>query len=372
MKNKKKLRIYLFGENNGVGEYRVYKPARFIKELGLAEVRTNDFRWGQEDDKIKNPTMEELTDIGHWADIIVFQRQDLAQTIATFCGMGELFNVPVVLDTDDNIESVRPYNPGYRGYHPKSEALTWGKLVPKKVYAITVTTQNLKELHAKDCENVFILPNSLDIKRRTSFPRKAHPGKIHMGWLGSAAHYENLKIIEKPVIEILKKHKNVIFHCMSMYGNSLWGDVPPEIKKRIKKIPWSPLKEWPKTLRGLSLDIGLAPGADNLFNRAKSNLRYLEYTAAGATTIASPVLAYSCIEHGKTGFHATESWEWVEMMDKLIGDEKLRQKLQANAFKDLSKNYDIRKNAKKWVETYQQIVDKYRKERGSKQFYYPS
>ena len=41
--------------------------------------------------------------------------QDLLQTIATFCGLGELFNIPVVLDTDDNIEGVRPYNPGYRG-----------------------------------------------------------------------------------------------------------------------------------------------------------------------------------------------------------------------------------------------------------------
>lgn len=370
---RKKLKIYLWGDNSGVGWYRIHCPAKWIKKLDLAEVRTSDFRWTEEKDKIHFPSIEELNDVAHWADIIVFQRHDMLQHIATFCAIGEHFNMPVVLETDDNIDAVRPYNPGYRGYHPGSEALLWGNLVTKKVNAITVTTQNLHDVHQEDCpDNVYILPNSLDMPWREKTKKKVHDdGKIHMAWLGSAAHYENLKMIEEPVIEILKKHKNVVFHTMAMYGESVWADKKMKgIKSRIKRHKWTKLKEWPAFIASLGLDIGLAPARDNKFNRAKSNLRYLEYSVNKTATVASPTECYSCIKDGKTGLHASEPHEWFEAMDKLITDEKLRKTIGKNAYNDLKTNYNMEKNAKMWVNAYQKIVDKFKKEKGNKRFFY--
>jgi len=85
---KRKLRIYMHGDNTGVSHYRVNSPAKWIKKLDLADVKTTEWRWGEENEKFRFPTHEELCDIGHWADILVFLRSDVLENIATFCGMG--------------------------------------------------------------------------------------------------------------------------------------------------------------------------------------------------------------------------------------------------------------------------------------------
>lgn len=365
-----KLKVYLWGDNTGVGWYRIHSPARWIKKLGLAEVKTSDFRWTEENDKITFPSMDELVEIGKWADLIVFQRHDFPQHIATFCGLAEEFNIPVVLETDDNIEAVRPYNPGYSGYHPGSDALMWGKDVVKRVDAITVTTKNLEELHKKNCPT-YVLPNSLDVEWRSSFEKKVWPdGEVHIGWLGSSAHYENLKLIEEPVIEILKKYPHVHFHTMDMYRMALWKDLSEDLKKRVHTIPWATLKHWPKTIADQGLDIGLAPAVDNLFNRAKSNLRYLEYSMCKTAVIASPTECYSCIKDGKTGLYALEAIDWFNAMEKLILDEGLRKKLAEAAYQDVTKNYDIKNNAKLWVKAYKTIVKDFHAQHGPKKMLY--
>jgi len=276
---------------------------------------------------------------------------------------GEHFNLPIVLETDDDITSVRPYNPGYRGYHPNSEALMWGKIIPKKVDAITVTTNRLKELHKVDCDNITVLPNSLDLDWRDSFKIKEHKdGMIHIGWFGSGTHFENLRMIEKPVEEILKKHKNVKLHCMAMYGNAMWANVP---KKQIKRWHWSTLRKYPGMLAEMNLDIGLAPAMDNNFHRSKSNLRYLEMAITESAVVASPTECYRDI----VGLHATEKHEWFEQIEKLILDEKLRKKLGKDARKDVEKNFSMKKNAHLWVKTYESIVKDFKKKHGEKKFF---
>jgi len=368
----RKLRIYAFGDNTGVGWYRIHSPMREVKRQKLADIRTSDFRWTLESEKIKFPSPDELLEIGYWADVILFQRHDTPQHMANILGMAEHFNIPVILDTDDNVEAVRPYNPGYRGYHPNSPATEFGKLAPKITAAITMTTDDLYRWHEKDNPHRCILPNSLDIRWRKKFKKTKHPkGEIHFGWLGSAAHYENLLLIRQAVVDILEKYPNATFHCMEMYGTSVWNpeDYPDSINNRIVRHPWQTLREWPKFIAELGLDFALAPAVDNYFNRAKSNLRYLEYSMAKTATIASPTECYSCIVDGKTGLHAKEEEDWFEAMDRLVQNPKLRKELAENAHKDLLKNYDMAKNAHMWVDFCQKTVDRWKKEHGPKKFF---
>lgn len=369
-KKKDKLKVYMYGGNTGVGLYRIHQPAFWMKKLGLAEIKTNEYRWGEDRDRIDFPSIEELNRIGQWADLIVFERFDLPHHIATFCGMGEVFNIPVVLETDDNIEAVRPHNPGYRGYHPKSEALMFGRMVPNKVNAITVTTDDLYKWHTERTKNkVYVLPNSINFDRfGDQVVKKPHPGKVNIGWVVSGAHFENYQIIAEAVEEIMEKHKNVILWTMDMYGSTIWDKVSPGVKKRIKRVKWGKTKNWPKTLASCSLDISLCPLMDNLFNRAKSNLRYLENATNRTTCIVSPVEAYKCVVDGKTGLVANEPNEWFDAMDKLITDQEFCKKLGNAAYDDAFKNFNQEKNAKMWTNAYQEIVDDFEKVNGPKRF----
>lgn len=367
----RKLRVYFFGDNTGVGWYRIHSPAKWIKKLGLAEVRTSEWRWTLESEKITFPSIEELEDIGFWADLIVFQRHDTPQHMANFMGLAEHFNIPIILDTDDNIEAVRPYNPGYAGYHPGSEATEFGRRSPRIVDAVTVTTKELFAWHEKDNKNRYILPNSLDCTWRGKFKKGKHPkGEVHFGCLVSAGHYENLIIVRDAVIDILKKYPHAYFHTMEMYGTSVWDpkNYSDDINRRIVRHHWATLKDWPKFIADLGLDFALAPAVDNLFNRAKSNLRYLEYSFYNIATIASPTACYACVKDGETGLFAKETEDWFDAMERLIENPKLLTTIQKNAHEDVVAHYNMEKNAHLWVECYEDVVAQFKKTKGSKHF----
>lgn len=360
------MRIFMnVAENSGVGYYRQYLPAQTIRDLGLAEVKISDFRWAEGEHAQLTP--ETIFKVANWADIIIIGRQDRTEYYAQWGAVKEKFNVPIVLDTDDNIFHVRPSNPGYQGYHPGSEAITWNKYaVSKIVSAMTVSTENLVEVYKKYLPHVFHLPNNLDMKWWDSC-QKAEHDDLKIGFICSGAHSEGFQIIAKPLAEILRKYP-VKFYYPEMYWRVMAG-MPDDVKDKLVQVKWSPLKEWAKNLNAIGLDIGLAPLSDNFFNRAKSNLRWMEYSASHIASIVSPVKAYACVKHLETGLVAKEREDWFEMMKMLIESKQLRDDLSNRAYQEVSQNYDIWKNAGRWVKTYAIILDKYQQFYGQKKKY---
>lgn len=368
MKNKK-LKIYIHvAENSGVGYFRQYLPAVIMRELGLAEVRINDFRWGKGNHV--EPSEKTYFDTCNWADIIVAGRLDRPEYYAKWGAFKEFFNIPIVLETDDNIHHVPITNPGHQGYCPNSEAKQWNVKAMTDIFdAMTVTTDELKDYYKQYHPRIYVLPNSLDVKqwKENEYRRKKHKD-IRIGFICSGAHTDGFGIIQKPVYDILKKYPNVTFYFPDMYWR-LFDNAPDEIKGQLKNILWAPLKKWPAKMQSLSLDIGLAPLRDNLFNRSKSNLRYLEYSLAGMASIVSPVKPYLCVTDGHDGIIAKEQNDWYTAMEKLITDEKYRKKLASNSYNLVNKDYNIYKNAKHWANTYKEIIDKYRSFYGPKKRY---
>ncbi len=360
---KKKLKIYGYCDNTGVGFYRVWSILMMLKKLDLAEVKTAEYKWSEGD--VQFPTIDELADIGEWADIILFQRHDLGNYIAVFGALSELFNIPFILETDDNVRFVRPWNPGYRGYNPQGEALIWHRKVFEKVHGVIVSTRELKEFHAKDHKYITICPNSLDMSLRDNLPIPDHPGEIRIGWLGSAAHTENLKPILEPTYQILRDYPQTVFYFQNMYQN-FYKAMPKDIKARVRPTEWRNMKEWGGYIAGLGLDIGLAPLADNMFNRAKSNLRWMEYSINKTAVIVSPVKAYENVIHLETGMIAKEPEEWYENMKILIENESFRKQIGENAYKSVKENYDLEKNCLLWLKVFGETVERYRRQKGKK------
>lgn len=410
----KKLRIYInISENSGVGYYRQYLPALALRELGH-DVLINDFTWGENrifcrhfhpeckhitwgydtipmvedfckhlqeehaqepDEALKvqiansitgmvEPAVEMLNKIGHWADIIHFGRRDVPEYLSQWGGLREFFNVPIVVDTDDNVHATRPFNPGYRGYHPGSQAFYWNKKTASEVNAITVSTENLRQVHLRDNPNIYVLPNSLDFDRWAKAKRPEHD-EIRIGCLLSSSHHEDAQILKNVIPAILKKYPNVHFYYTSMY--SYLFDIP-EFKSQVHQVGWIQLKEWPEKVVELGLDIGLAPLVDNLFNRAKSNLRYLEYSAAKMAPIVSPMEPYKAVEHGKTGLVAKSTQDWIDCISLLVDDKAKRKAISEGAYNYVKTNFDIKNNVKQWVMVYNKIIKDFKKSHGKRKF----
>lgn len=352
---KGKLNIYFHvSENSGVGYYREYLPALTLRNHGLANTVISDFRWGDGEHVELGP--KEMVHILNWADLVVVGRKDQGEFYAQWGAYKDMFKVPIIMDTDDNIEHVRPTNPGYQGYHPGSEAITWNKYGASKLFdAITVSTENLVKHYKKYNPKTYLLSNAIDVAEWNKFPKaQYHDGLIRIGFIASASHPESVHIIRKAMIEIIKRHKNVHFYLTHMFMPLFEGT------ERVHSIPWIHLKKFPQEYQQLGLDIGLAPLADNMFNRAKSNLRWMEYSVQGVPSIVSPVEAYKCVRGGVDALVAQEPEEWIEAIEKLVLDAELRHRLGTTAMDRIATEFNIDKNIHQWLAAYQDVVDKHR------------
>ena len=100
--------------------------------------------------------------------------------------------------------------------------------------------------------------------------------------------------------------------------------------RRTKQVALVPVTEFPDRLMRERFDIALAPLAANPFNEARSNLKFLEYSLAGAATVASAVGPFS---DGRLPLVrvGNRSHEWIAAIRRLIEDVAYRTDLAVAA-----------------------------------------
>jgi glycosyltransferase involved in cell wall biosynthesis len=99
-------------------------------------------------------------------------------------------------------------------------------------------------------------------------------------------------------------------------------------------------------------DITISPLRDTLFNRSKSDLKFLDSSAIGAACVCSRVPPYeSSVKHKETGWLAEDqTQDWIEALDSLIADHNLRLRMARNASRYLYNERTLARTANKWVE----------------------
>jgi len=391
-----KLKVFLLHtQNSGVGMWRMLQPAKWINKLGLADVKMIPFYWkshGYPDwktyvrecedkgkqpnpeefnkkvaripkDPFKDPKVELIETLSKWADIIVVMRRDMREHAALLMAMKDL-KKPVVLETDDFVHYVPPYNPGARFYTPGSQASdVWSTAQFKIADAVIVTTPGLKKLYRQLHSKIYVCPNMIDPEYWINgYPEpKPHPGKVRIGWSGANAHWGDLRILREVMHTILDKYSQASFHFLGQLPD-WWYDLRK--KKRVVYHRFKTLSYYPEYFYSLGYDIGVAPLIDNIFNRGKSQIRWMEYSVHKTATVASPVMAYKNdpygkIKHRENILFAKEKEDWIKQISYLIENEAERKRIGDNAYNTVMNDYSLEKQAHRWVEVYQKIYDNY-------------
>lgn len=347
----------------GVRFYRLTAPAKFLsadlKHNILLEDTSNeglassDWQGRAMEDGFHNLLEHMLKEV----DVLVTQLVHTPGALAVLEGVREFYELPVILDLDDDVENVPYYNQGGACYKPDTEVSEIIRNLMRTVNAVTVSTPYLKERMGQYNKNTYVLPNSIDFDLWDKPADKLKTSKaIRIGWAGAQTHEDDFKMIVPAIKEILRKYKSLVHFYFV-------GGVPECVKalddRRISyQNNWHDILKYPAFLKRENWDIGIAPLRDNMFNRAKSNLRWLEYSAMGIPTVAGNVEPMRrSIAHGRTGLLAYEPEEWVEHLSALIEDEELRKTMGKAANDKVRRDYNMKKNARLWAEVYRKVLD---------------
>ena len=105
-------------------------------------------------------------------------------------------------------------------------------------------------------------------------------------------------------------------------------------------------------------EVGIAPLGGDPFDQNKSELHWLEYTMAGAATIAYAYPGgpdngpYNVIRHGEDGLLARGRQDWYDAVKRLSREPSLRADLAAAARVRVLRDYDYRKRAEEWADAF--------------------
>lgn len=270
----------------------------------------------------------------YWVGGTILQAFEHAKSLGKLC----------VLDVDDDVWALHPDNPGYEHYSQPG-AGEFAREVARQADVVTVATEYLGEMMRPLNPNVRVIRNMLPAENWPSEAKQVvHDPPIVIGWAGSSSHGPDLRMLGGVVETILDHYPQVRF----AFSRSC--EIPFAPHERIDIIPPTGIEEYPNMVQ--RFDIGLAPILDNRFNRAKSDLKFIEYGICGIPVIASKVLPYEkAIRHGENGLLANSPADWLKSIKRLIEDEELRRRLGAAA-RATAERRTIDKHIGKWVSAF--------------------
>lgn len=271
-----------------------------------------------------------------------------------------------VLEIDDDIFNIPEWMPSDEYKNPK-----WSlKRAVDMCDEIWAATPTLAATFNKP-EKTYVLPNLVDCN--SFLESQPHTDQIRILWMGSMWHDRDIDQLTNPVIRIIKEFGDKVQFLF-------WGCLPTAFAD-YNRIPGQnmavltqkkdfgasliyleglPFKFYYDRLIKLGPCIGLAPLYDCTFNDSKSNLKYLEYTMAGAATIACDLLPYKCIENEVDGLLVEPHDEngWYEAIKRMIEDNDLRNKLVSNAQSKVRELYSWHSKEKRdlWVNAFERLV----------------
>lgn len=275
-------------------------------------------------------------------DLAIMQRQYKAEVFQPMLAMQKA-GTKVVYEIDDDLFHIPKWNPAHKllGRRAVQENM---KHFLGEVDATFVTNDYLKEVYGKYCEKVYVLPNSIDYD--IMYPSPGNSYKDVVCWQGSQTHDRDISLMTK-ALQQLAQDEDVFL--------KLW-----RIEAGIKGaylVPFVPFEAFYAMFSQLDAKVGVAPITAIPFNRGKSNLKFLEYSAQGIATVASDFGPYQeTIEHDKTGLLISDNRDWYDGVRYLLENEDERLEMVATAQKFVKENYDASKTYILWKQAIDEIL----------------
>lgn len=294
------------------------------------------------------------------ADAVVIQREfpENLEVYEQIVGRARAERKPVIYEIDDQLFELPEDHIDYPT-HYYSPALFAMLRAVIEADLVTTSTAALKEYLQVFNPHVRVMPNYLDdslwkLRDPEQLPASSSDpqGPVTIGYMGTNTHQADLATVA-PLLEKL----------LERYGNHLslrfWGAGPPERLRSHAGVEWQPIQmhsyaEFAAYFSQKNCDLFIAPLIDSPFNRSKSAIKYLEYSALGIAGVYSRTTPYQeVIRDGQNGYLAGTEQEWENRLVELIDSPQQRHAMGQQALHTVQSTWLLSQHAGEWASTYQ-------------------
>jgi len=166
-------------------------------------------------------------------------------------------------------------------------------------------------------------------------------GRMTLGWLGSTGTAFNLYVIWEALEHVFETHPNLHLRLVGVGTDRL-------LWPHFERVSYSVLPFYsPRQMidEVLKMDIGLFPLFDVQDSCIRGFLKALVYMSGEAAVIASPRGQLpELIQDGVNGMLANSTQEWVDKLEQLITDHKLRRRIASAGLETVRRDYSLEKS----------------------------
>jgi glycosyltransferase involved in cell wall biosynthesis len=185
--------------------------------------------------------------------------------------------------------------------------------------AVICGNDHLADFAREFNSNVHIVPSTVALQEYRPRPpaRAAMAGPPVVGWTGSHSSAPYLQVVSG-ALRRLSQRRPFRFLVIGLDRLEMPG---VDVVCR----PWQAAREaedlW-------DMDVGIMPLPDEPWARGKCAMKAIQYMGVGIPAVVSPVGVNTLVvKEGVNGFLARTEDEWVEVLDRLLGDAELRRRL---------------------------------------------
>jgi glycosyltransferase involved in cell wall biosynthesis len=235
--------------------------------------------------------------------------------------------VPLVFDFDDAL-----YLPPPSAKQGRESAARYRRNLEVTAAAADLVICGNQELASHvPHDRVEILPTPLDCQR---FRPDVLPSATDLvvGWVGHSDNLPDLESLSESLREIATRHPGFRLVVVADRKPEIEG-VPVEFRRWTLDAEVSCFAD---------MTVGIMPLKDTPWARGKCAFKVLQYMALGIPTVASPVgMNCNVISHGHNGMLAKDRNNWIECIDRLLGDQNLRNEIARRGRQTVVERYSL-------------------------------
>lgn len=269
----------------------------------------------------------------------------------------------IIYDIDDLIWDIQGDNAAYSVYAPGSEGrATITDIVARGCDYVTCTNQFLKhgitEYTGKHPTQVKVFPNYIDLDLYTWRKEPVDNYEITIGYFGSSSHFNDLVNpgFINGLTRLMEENPRVRFYTIGAMIQSLkkkfssrystaFGD--HDIYKWVKLMP----------MLLFDVDIFVAPLVDITYARAKSGIKFLEYSSTKIPGCYQDIRQYQeLVNHRENGYLCATTTDWYQSLKELCDSVEVRRRIGEAAYQTVTKNWTIQGNVQNYVDFFQEIA----------------